>query len=216
VDFEQGASLIINPLTAVGLLDEARRNGHRAAVSTAAASQLGRMLLSLAREVRYPLVNVVRRDEQAALLRSLGAEYVLNSEAAEFDDRLRDLCARLGAMAAFDAVAGEMTGRLLSAMPPRSVVLVYGALSGENCCGINPVELLFHDKRVQGFYLTEWLKRRGAIRTLMATSRIQRMIVSGRLKTEIARRMKLAEVRDGLLDYCRNMTAGKAIIKPWA
>ncbi|MGA2796207.1 MAG: zinc-binding dehydrogenase [Thermoguttaceae bacterium] len=216
VDMEQGASLIINPITAVGLLDEARRHRHRAAVSTAAASQLGRMLLSLAREVRFPLIHVVRRSEQVDLLRSLGAEQVLNSEVAEFTDQLRDLCGRLRATVAFDAVAGEMSGKLLQAMPPKSTVLIYGVLSGENCCGIDPADLLFQDKRIEGFYLSNWLKRRGSIRTLFAANRVQRMMISGRLRTEIAHRLRFADLQQGLLDYCKNMTAGKAIITPWA
>lgn len=216
VDVEQGASLIINPLTAMGLLDEARRNKHRAAVSTAAASQLGRMLLSLAREVRFPLIHVVRRNDQAELLRSLGAEHVLNSEAPEFSDQLRGLCARLHATMAFDAVAGEMSGRLLQCMPPKSTVLVYGVLSGENCCGIDPADLLFQDKQIEGFYLSNWLKRQGLIRTLFAANRVQRMIISGRLHTEVTRRLRFADLHQGLLDYCKNMTSGKAIITPWA
>jgi NADPH:quinone reductase len=215
VDVEQGASLIINPMTAMGLLDEARRNKHRAAVSTAAASQLGRMLLSVSRDLRFPLIHVVRRNDQVELLRSLGAEHVLNSEDPEFTGQLRDLCARLHATMAFDAVAGEMSGKLLQSMPPKSTVLVYGVLSGENCCGIDPADLLFQDKRLEGFYLSNWLKRQGLIRTLLAANRVQRMIISGRLHTEIARRLRFDDLKQGLLDYCRNMTAGKAIITPW-
>jgi NADPH2:quinone reductase len=216
VDVEQGASLIINPLTAMGLLDEARRKGSSAAVSTAAASQLGRMLLRLAHEARFPLVNVVRRNEQADLLKSLGAQYVLNSQTPEFAGQLRDLCARLHATMAFDAIAGEMTGILLEVMPPRSTVLVYGLLSGQYCGRINPVDLLFQDKRIMAFYVSNWIRRRGMIRTLLAANRVQRMIVAGRFHTEIARRLHFADLQQGLLDYCKNMTAGKTILTPWA
>ena len=76
---EQAASLIVNPLTAMGLLETARRAGHRAAVHTAGASQLGRMMLTMAADMNYPLINVVRRDAQVELLKSRGAKYVLNS-----------------------------------------------------------------------------------------------------------------------------------------
>jgi NADPH2:quinone reductase len=216
VDIQQGASLIINPLTAIGLLHEARRRRSRAAVSAAAASQLGRMLLGLARRARFPLIHIVRREEQAKLLRSLGAEYVLNSETAGFTDQLRDLCARLHATVAFDAIAGEMTGILLEAMPPQSTLLLYGLLSGQCCARINPVDMLSQDKCVQGFYLGNWLKRIGMIRTIRAAARVQRMIIAGQLRTEVAHRLPLADVRQGLLHYCKNMTAGKAIVTPWA
>ncbi len=215
VDIEQGASLLINPLTAIGLLHEARRKRHRAGVSTAAASQLGRMLLKLARKARFPLIHIVRREQQAELLRSLGAEHVLNSEDAGFTDQLRDICARLHATVAFDAVAGEMTGILLEAMPARSTVLVYGLLSGQYCSRINPVDILFQNKRIEGFYLSNWIQRQGMIRTFLAANRVQRMIISGGLHTEVAHRLRLADLQQGLLDYCKNMTAGKAIVTPW-
>ena len=76
VSFSQAASLIINPLTAVGLLQSAQRGGHAAAIHTAGASQLGRMLITMAAEANYPLINIVRRDEQLELLKSLGAQHV--------------------------------------------------------------------------------------------------------------------------------------------
>src|SRR5215470_19279634 len=79
VDFEQGATMLVNPLTAWALVDEARRGGHRAAVQTAAASALGRMLVRLGQKFSLPVINVVRRQEQADLLRGMGAEHVLNS-----------------------------------------------------------------------------------------------------------------------------------------
>ncbi len=73
ITYDQAAGLIINPFTAFGLLETARKGGHRAAVHTAGASQLGRMLQTMSAEAGYPLINVVRRKEQIELLRSLGA-----------------------------------------------------------------------------------------------------------------------------------------------
>src|SRR4051812_39872965 len=84
VPIEQGASLIINPFTAVGLLETARRDGHRAAVHTAGASQVGRMMIAIAAEMHYPLINIVRRHEQTDLLNSLGALHVLDSSRESF------------------------------------------------------------------------------------------------------------------------------------
>ena len=81
IDDEAGAMLIVNPLTAWALMDTARRGGHRAFVQTAAASALGRMLLRLSLHFGVEGVHIVRREEQAELLRSLGARHVLNSEA---------------------------------------------------------------------------------------------------------------------------------------
>jgi NADPH:quinone reductase-like Zn-dependent oxidoreductase len=211
---EQAASLIINPLTAMGLLDTARRGGHLAAVQTAGASQVGRMLIRMAAEVRYPIVSVVRRDAQVELLRSLGAEHVLSSASGDFPSRLAETCRRLRATAAFEAVAGEMTGIVLSAMPPRSTVYVYGALSEEPCRGVDPIGLIFQEKTIAGFYLGKWLRRRGALGTLRAAGRIQRMVLDGRIETRIQRRLKLSEVNEGLKQYLDRMTDGKVLILP--
>jgi NADPH:quinone reductase-like Zn-dependent oxidoreductase len=214
LSFDQAAGLIINPLTATGLLETARRLGHPAAVQTAAASQLGRMLLAMANEANYPLIHVVRRDAQVGLLKSLGAEFVLNSSSDGFTDELRTLCERLSATAAFEAVAGDMTGTLHNAMPRGSTIYVYGALSEAPCGNIDPVQLIFHDKTVKGFYLGAWLRRRGTLGVLRAASRVQRMFLDGRIATTIQRRVSLDEAAEGLQHYVQKMTEGKMLIVP--
>jgi len=211
---DQGASLIINPLTAIGLLETAKRGGHQAAIQTAAASQLGRMILAMAADAKYPLINVVRRDAQVALLKSLGAEHVLNSSNESFVGELRTLSKRLGATIAFEAIAGDMTGTLINPMPRGSTVYLYGALSEEPCGGIDPVEVIFNDKSIHGFYLGNWLRKRGLIGILRAALRVQNLLISGRIETKVQRRLKLDEVVDGLRQYVQNMTDGKVLITP--
>lgn len=211
---EQAACLIINPLTALAMLETARRAGHRAAVHTAGAGQLGRMMIAMTADLGYPLINIVRRDEQAQLVQSLGAENVLNSDSEGFEIQLKALCQRLNATAAFEAVAGEMTGTVLNAMPASSMVYVYGALSQEACGNIDPIGLVFHEKTLTGFFLGNWLDRRGAIGILRAAGRVQRLIIEGRIGTVVQRRLRLEEVVDGLLQYVDNMTGGKVLITP--
>src|SRR6516225_1635164 len=142
VEMEHAATMLVNPLTAWALVDEARRGGHRAAVQTAAASALGRMVVRLGQRFSLPIVNVVRRTEQVQLLRGMGAEHVLNSGDSDFDDQLRSLCRKLGASISFEAVAGEMSGRVLRAQPVGSRMLVYGGLSLKGI-QIDPESLIF-------------------------------------------------------------------------
>ena len=211
---EQAASLIINPLTAMGLLNTARRGGHRAAVHTAGASQLGRMLVTMAAEVNFPIVNVVRRDVQAELLKSLGAAHVLNSTERDFDEQLKTACERLRATIAFEAVAGDMAGTVLNVMPQGATVYVYGALSEEACGNIDPIGLIFQDKTVTGFYLGKWLQRRGMLGILRAAGRVQRMLIEGHIETTVQRKVTLDDAIDGLKQYGDNMTDGKLLIMP--
>ena len=142
VTFEQGATLLVNPFTAWALVEQARKERRRAVVQTAAASALGLMVLRLAKRAELPMIHIVRRAEQVEQLTALGAEVVLNSSEPDFDDALHRHCKDLHATLALDAVAGEMPGRLLQAMPKGSKVVVYGALS-EQGVTVSPERLIF-------------------------------------------------------------------------
>ena len=106
-----GASCFVNPLTALGMIESMRREGHTALVHTAAASNLGQMLVKLCIADGVGLVNVVRNAEQAKMLKDIGARYVVDSTSPAFVDELTDAIAETGATIAFDAVGG---GRLAS------------------------------------------------------------------------------------------------------
>ncbi|MDP6978663.1 MAG: zinc-binding dehydrogenase [Myxococcota bacterium] len=113
----EGASCFVNPLTALGMSETMRMEGHTAIVHTAAASNLGQMLNRLCIADGIPLVNVVRRDEQAKLLTDQGAKYVCNSSAPSFMDDLTEAVVATGATIGFDATGGgELAGQILSAM----------------------------------------------------------------------------------------------------
>ena len=117
ISAEQAASCFVNPMTALGFMETRLMEGQQAIVQTAAASNLGQMLLRLCQADDVPLVNIVRSDEQVALLKSKGAEWVLNSQAESF---MKDLIAALvatGATLAFDAIGGGRgVNRILTAM----------------------------------------------------------------------------------------------------
>jgi NADPH:quinone reductase len=113
----QGASCFVNPLTALGMVETMRREGHTALVHTAAASSLGRMLNRLCVKDKIDLVNIVRRPEQAAILKADGAVHVCDSSSPTFTEDLVQALAETGATIAFDATGGgELAGRILSCM----------------------------------------------------------------------------------------------------
>lgn len=208
----QGASMIVNPFTAWALVEQARRGGHRAAVQTTASSSLGRMIMRLAQRFHLPMIHIVRRADHVEALKAMGARYVLNSRKPDFDVQLRELCHRLGATFAMDAVAGEMTGRLLRAMPDGSTVAVYGLLSGEPC-QIDVDELVFHARQVRGFWLTDWLIPRGQASVLLAGIRIQRLFASD-FKTSVRACLPLEDAPFGIDLYEQHMSEGKVLLLP--
>ena len=107
----EGASCFVNPLTALGMTETMRREGHTALVHTAAASNLGQMLNRICLKDGIALVNIVRNVEQEKLLRAMGAQYVCNSSADSFTEDLTAALAATGATIAFDAIGG---GKLAS------------------------------------------------------------------------------------------------------
>lgn len=112
-----GASAFVNPLTALGMTETMRREGHTALVHTAAASNLGQMLNRLCLADGVPLVNVVRTPAQADVLRAQGATHVLDSSAESFKDALVEAIAQTGATLGFDAIGGgRMAATILAAM----------------------------------------------------------------------------------------------------
>lgn len=118
----EGASCFVNPLTALGMVETMRREGHKALVHTAAASNLGQMLNRVCLADGVELVNIVRKVEQEKILRELGAKYVVNSSADSFMSDLTAAIKATGATIAFDATGGgKLASQILSCMEAAAV-----------------------------------------------------------------------------------------------
>ena len=113
----EGASCFVNPLTALGMTETMRREGHKALVHTAAASNLGQMLNKICLKDGIGLVNIVRSKEQADILHKIGAKHVVDSTSIRFGDDLTGALVETGATIAFDAIGGGgLAGQILTSM----------------------------------------------------------------------------------------------------
>ena len=116
----EAASSFVNPLTVLSFLETMKMENHTALVHTAAASNLGQMLVKICKDDGIPLVNIVRKSEQVELLKSLGAEHVCNTSDPDFMGTLVSALVETGATLGFDATGGgnngELPGQILSAM----------------------------------------------------------------------------------------------------
>lgn len=206
-----GATLGVNPMTAIAQMEMVQRERHRAFVQTAAGSALGRMIARLAKAKGIPAIHVVRRAETAAELAEDGAQHVLVSSAPDFAAALEAACADLGATIAFDAVAGEMSATLAAAMPHGSKVVVYGGLSGE-APGLAIPDVIFRGKRLEGFWLPLEVRRAGRLVTLRRLREAQRLGET-MLGTRVLARLPLDRFAEGLA-LQPQASEGKVLLTP--
>jgi NADPH2:quinone reductase len=224
-----GASAFVNPLTALGMVETMRREAHTALVHTAAASNLGQMLNRICLKDGIALVNIVRNQDQADLLRKLGAVHICDSSSAGFTQDLVAALVATGATLAFDAIGGgKLAGQILTGMeaalsrnatqysrygsPIHKQVYVYGGL------GMGPIEInrnIGMAWGVGGWLVTPFLQKIGPAATQTLKQR-----VADELKTTFASRyadvVSLAEALDlGVIAvYGTASTGRKYLINP--
>jgi NADPH2:quinone reductase len=225
----EGASCFVNPLTALGMVETMRREGHKALVHTAAASNLGQMLNRICIKDQIALVNIVRKPEQEALLRSIGARYVCDTSSPTFIGDLTQALVATGATIAFDATGGgKLAGQILSCMEAalnqnateysrygsttHKQVYLYGGLD------TSPTEFNRNFGMawgIGGWLLFPFLQRIGA-----EAAQALRQRVANELKTTFsssyAKEISLAQALqlDAIQEYGKRATGVKYLINP--
>ncbi len=226
---EEAASCFVNPLTVLGMLGTMRREGHSALVHTAAASNLGQMLVKACSNEGVGLVNIVRKDEHVSLLQGLGAKHVCNSGEPAFMDHLSAAIAETGATLGYDAIGGgRIAGQILTAMEAAAVargasvgrygssthkqVYIYGGLDR------GPTEL--HRAFGMAWGIGGWLLPHYLERVGPEESQRMREQVADEIKTTFAsaytQRISLAEVLnvDTMQAFAKQATGEKYLITP--
>lgn len=225
---EQAAAPFVNPLTALGMVETMRMEGHTGLVHTVGASNLGLMLNRICLADGVPLVNLVRRPEHVELLRGEGAEHVVDTSATTFDDDLRSALKATGATIAFDAIGGgELASTLLSAMERvasegatfsrygsdiNKQVYIYGSLDRSPTVLHRSFGLTWS---VSGWLLTPFLGKLGA----EGAARL-RQRVADEITTTFASRYGLRVSLDDAVDpdiaqrYGRMASGDKALVLP--
>ncbi len=226
---KEGASCFVNPLTALGMVETMKLEGHSGLVHTAAASNLGQMLNKLCIADGIPLVNVVRKDEQADLLRSQGARYVCNSSSPNFSDELADALEATGATVAFDATGGgRLAGQILAAMEVAAVrklteysrygsttykqVYIYGGLDR------SPTEFVRNfgmSWGIGGWLLTPFMQKIGPEAAQKLRERVAREVKTTFASTYTAEvSLQQALSLEAIAVYGRQATGEKYLITP--
>ena len=228
VSAEQGASAFVNPLTALSFTETMRHHGHKALVHTAAASNLGQMLVKICQADGIPLVNVVRSEAQVAILKGIGAEHVVDSSQDSF---LEDLHAAVDATKAtmvFDAIGGgKLVSQIMTVMEqvansgaaysrygsnsPKHA-FIYGALD------LSPTVLTRNfgfSWDVSGWLLTPWMGKLGPEIVAKMRARVLAELTTTFASNYKARvTLEQALSREAALDYNARRTGEKYLITP--
>jgi NADPH2:quinone reductase len=212
ISAEQGSMVFVNPLTAYAMLDIARKAGAKAVVQNAAAGALGQMLFRMAKSWGIPCINIVRRQEQADILKALGADLIVDSSSERFERELLVACKKNQATFAFDAVGGPQTNTLAGCMPRGSRVMVYGGLSGKPV-ELNPGVLIFMGQQVEGFWLSPYMEQQGPEALAEMSAEVQKMIASD-METNVRLRLPVEKAHDAVQNYAKQMTGGKVLVVP--
>lgn len=225
----QAASAFVNPLTSQAMVETMRAEGHKALVHTAAASNLGQMLVKICLADGVDLVNIVRNEAQAKILTDLGAKWVIDSSRPDFRATLIDALAETGATVAFDAVGGgALAGQILGAMEQALLrttpvlgnygtmthkqVYVYGRLD------LSPTIIAPNAGfawGVGGFLLTPFLMKAGPVTVARLRKRVADEIGST-FASQYSHEISLAQALDPdiIRAYQRKATGEKYLIVP--
>ncbi|MBU0581537.1 MAG: zinc-binding dehydrogenase [Alphaproteobacteria bacterium] len=209
---EDGAALIVNPLTAIAMFGIVREAGEKAFVMTAGASQLSKLILELAKEAGYRPIVTVRRDDQIEALKAAGAVHVLNATADDFHEKLREVMKAEKPRIFLDAVTGSLASQIFAAMPRGGRWIIYGRMDLGDTLIPEPGQLIFMNKRIEGFWLTEWMRQAGE-RRKEAVIDAQTRFADGRWATDVTAIVPLSEAVARVPDELAKPN-GKVFIKP--
>ena len=200
----------VNPLTVEGFLNICEVNKYTAIASSAAASQLGKMLVSGAKEAGITVINFVRREGQVKILKDLGAEFVINRGQEGWEEEAKKVLAEQKVQVFFDALGGPDASKIIRLLPNGTTTYSYGGLTGKPIeLGIG--ELIFKQKEVKGYWLTADLKKPEVAVKLFKGAFTK--IAKGTFKSTVAARFPQEQFEEALKTYAAGMSKGKVLIQ---
>jgi NADPH:quinone reductase-like Zn-dependent oxidoreductase len=229
ISSEDGASAFVNPMTVLGFVESARMEGQDAIIHTAAASNLGQMLVRVCQEDDIPLVNIVRKAEHVDLLSGLGAGYVVNSSDEDFIDQLSGAIDATGAYYGFDPIGGgQMVDNCFKAMEQVAVKKMteysrYGSDQAKKMYIYGRLDFgptILTPAYGFGWTLSGWLLfpflQKAGLETVM---RMRQRVLDGLTSTfasSYKRKVSLEEMltREAALDYRAMKTGEKYLVTP--
>lgn len=210
-----GASLIVNPLTAVAMVDLVTQHytKHKgdAFIITAASSQLGKLMISLGRDLGLKPIAVVRRADVTKNLKALGATEVLVTSDKDFNSNMKTVLKELKPRMMLDAVCDQISADMFTAMPAFARWVGYGKLSTQAPKIEQMGQMIFMNKSIEGFWLVNWMRDTPYDEKVKVFTEVQARFVDRRWETNVAKHLPLTEIVSSLAAATK-ITDGKIII----
>lgn len=214
---EQASTIVVNPCTSVCLVERAKQLEAKAIVINAAASQVGKGVIRYAKTLGIKTIATVRSHRNIAPLEQLGADKVLLTDSDDFKSQLKASAKSLEATVLLDAVADTDTPLILSCMPNASTAIVYGRLTETHdpIGGLFSVaDVIFRDVKIEGFWLSTYIKKASALGTIKLTRKVQKLFVDGVFDTDIYGTFNFENFPEALEHYAEHKSDGKVILRP--
>jgi NADPH:quinone reductase-like Zn-dependent oxidoreductase len=210
---EQAASYFVNPASALVMTRYLLKVPSRAwMLQTAAGSALGRMVIRLGKMYGFKTINVVRRSEQVAELKGLGADEVIATDRESMVERVKEITKGEGVKYAIDPVAGQTGAEAAACLGRHGRLLVYSSLSGQPL-NIDPRTLIVGEKRIEGFWLSEWVKDQGILTMLLLFRKLNKLIAQGVLDTNPGTSFPLDQIGEAVKLADQPGRQGKVLLR---
>jgi len=197
---EDGAALIVNPLTAMAMFEVVKKSQSKSFIMTASNSQLCKLLIGLGKDADISPICIVRDVKQSDHLKQLGASEVLDSTDENFLQNLKDIIKNLKPRIMLDALANQLSADIFMVMPNRTRWIVYGKLDITPPVISEMGQLVFSEKVIDGFWLVKWFRDTELAEQMQVIKDVQERFVTRKWKTEVSEVLKLDEVMDKLPD----------------
>ncbi|MBN2724035.1 MAG: alcohol dehydrogenase catalytic domain-containing protein [Deltaproteobacteria bacterium] len=210
VSSEEGASMLINPVTAWGLCERVEKHKSDGVIVTQASGALGKMLMRLLVSRKIPVLGIVRKNTGQFFRNEVLREKIVFSNDNNFKKNIIDFSENYQKITILDGNGGKSTTQLLSILKVPSTVVVFGAMEG-NSMNANPLDFIFNDHSIEGFWLKNYISGNRGISIAVKAFKIQHYL-NDILHTDIQGIRKAEDFKLAIDEYKHNMSSGKILL----
>jgi NADPH:quinone reductase-like Zn-dependent oxidoreductase len=209
---ESAAQFFVNPVTVVGMLNVLDIPAGEYLIQTAAGSVLGRQMIQVAKHKGIKTINVVRRAEQAAELKALGADEVIVSTEEDIPARVMEITGGTGAYGAIECVGGELFGPISDSVRAGGTAIIYGAMSGLTATFSIPA-VLFKGVTVKGFWLIPYIDSLGKEERAKFMQEVMQLLADKVIVPYAGQKFPLEEAAAAMAEAQKPARGGKVLLE---